>query len=363
MQSRKRTILLAGSYGRGNLGDDAFLVAALKLFDGYTLYINAMYPELLPKVAQGKVQVVSTSGRRDLLAKVRMFWRIGHIVYCGGDLWVKLFGDRFPRQSLYKMLVLNIIARLCGKRVHYLGCGVGQLDGYSLQLARASARLAHDVGVREPSSVRLLNLPNVTHLPDLASVLDYPPVRPHRGKRWRVGVSLLYHLPEPEQTFPQVLAQLSEFLDSLPADQYEIVLFPFLVAPREYHDDLWAAWQLQEQLLHHKVRVCMERQLDDYLRELAKMDVLVAARLHANILGALCGVPCIGLAYRPKVARFFAVNKVSEYCLNLDQLDQLPERLQYVRDHPQAARAAFARLRTQYLQKGQRYYPYVKAHF
>jgi polysaccharide pyruvyl transferase CsaB len=49
---------------------------------------------------------------------------------------------------------------------------------------------------------------------------------------------------------------------------------------------------------------------------IARMDVVVAMRLHALILACLMNVPCIGLAYDPKVPAF--LNLVGQRCLPLD---------------------------------------------
>src|SRR5688572_17157705 len=120
-------ILLIRSFARGNIGDDAFLLAALKLFVGHQLYINSADVSLLPQPIKFKVTTIATASRSGLLDKIKVFMLIKDVVYCGGDLWVELYGDKYPRQSLYKMAIVNLIARLCGKKVLYVGCGIGKL--------------------------------------------------------------------------------------------------------------------------------------------------------------------------------------------------------------------------------------------
>src|SRR5687767_14340252 len=107
-----KNILLLGSYGRGTIGDDALLLAALKLFQGHKLFINSANDELLPSAVRSSVTTMSTTDNRDWRKKLAIFRKLNAIVYCGGDLWVELYGDRFPRISLYKMLIVNLIARL-----------------------------------------------------------------------------------------------------------------------------------------------------------------------------------------------------------------------------------------------------------
>ena len=361
MSKSKGDILLLGSYGRGNIGDDAFLLAALKLFKGHRLFINSANDELLPEAVKGKVSTIATSGSRDLLQKFKMFRQIEHIVYCGGDLWVELYGDRFPRQSLYKMVIVNLIARLSGKKVHYVGCGIGKLSGYSLFLARLSARLAQGIIVREPRSARVLNLKKVRILPDLVTNLDITTQRKQHKGKFTIGVSILYYLPDPEKNFPRLIKNISKSLGRLPADQYRIVLFPMLSSPSDDHDDVWASEQLREALPGLEVSISSSREVDEYVAELRNVDVLIGARLHANIIALLAGVPVIGIAYRTKVAQFFEMSKLGNYYIELDDLtpELLSSKLQEVQDEYKTAMGHVIAARNQNIEERKGYQDFV----
>ena len=370
MADMAKPILLLGSYGRGNIGDDAFLAAALRHFPKDTpFYLNSAHDELLPKVAHGRVQTVDTTSNHDLAKKMRVFRDIKHVVYCGGDLWVELYGDRFPRQSLYKMLGMNLIARLTGKKVHYLGCGIGNLHGYSLLLARASARLANTVIVREPRSAKVLGMKRAIVLPDLVSSLDWPARAAKRapGKPFTIGISILYHLPNPEVCFPQLLETLHDFVAGLPAEQFRIVLFPMLISPSDPKDDLWASRQLQLALedVAQDVTISPARELDDFVAELSQVDLVIGARLHANILAMLTGTPCLGIAYRPKVMSFFSANKLKDYCIELSKLNakNLSELFWNMHDAYGHVTEQVASARVRSIQEGAAYQTFISRHF
>jgi colanic acid/amylovoran biosynthesis protein len=315
------------------------------------------------------VQTVSTEDNHDFKKKMRVFRDIKHVVYCGGDLWVELYGDRFPRQSLYKMLGMNLLARLTGKKVHYLGCGIGNLHGFSLQLARASARLANTIIVREPRSAKVLGLRKSMVLPDLVSSLDWPTKSATRtpGKPFTIGISILYHLPNPEQTFRQLLETLHDFLAGLPAEQFRIVLFPMLISPSDPKDDLWASRQLQLALedVAQDVTISPARELDDFVEELSQVDLMIGARLHANILAMLTGTPCLGIAYRPKVMSFFTANKLKDYCIELSRLNaqNLSELFWIMHDaYGQVASQVHA-ARDHCIEEGASYQTFISRHF
>jgi polysaccharide pyruvyl transferase WcaK-like protein len=366
MTKQRQGILLLGSYGRGNIGDDAFLLAALKLFKGRKLYINSANDDLLPEPVKGKVTTISTTGGRDIRHKLQVFRDIKHIVYCGGDLWVELYGDRFPRQSLYKMIAVNLLARLTGKKVHYMGCGIGKLHGYSLFLARLSARLAHGIIAREPRSARVLNLKKVRVLPDLVTNVDIAAQRRRKSAtRHTVGVSILYHLPDPEKTFPWFIRILAKALDSLPQANTRIVLFPMLASPSDPHDDVWASEQLAKALQNPNVSVFKGREVSEYTEALKDIDLIIGTRLHANIIAIMAGVPALGISYRPKVAQFFEMSGLGQYVVELEGLSStvLKEKIEStLDDYAEASRHVHA-ARDRNLEERKGYQDFVTTYF
>ncbi len=337
--AKQRATLLLGSYGRGNLGDDVFLVAAAQLFAGHRLYINSAHDDLLPDIAKSLVTTISTTSVRDAWKKVRVFLEVDSIVYWGGDVWVKWYGNRFPRQPLYKMIGLNILARAFGKKVHYVGCGIGKLSGYSLWLARLSARLATTVILREQRSASILNIPGATVLTDLAVNLPFYQPRTHRlpekGQPFVIGVSLLYHLPDPHRNFPRLIEHVSTFIASLPAGDFRVILLPMLVSKSEKRDDLWASQQLQIRLREAGIacEIYRPQSLQDLIETIGSFDLMIGTRLHANILAAFNATPCLGIAYRPKVSSFFHDNNISEHCIDLEALRDLPKQFWSIYHH------------------------------
>lgn len=360
-----KPILLLGAYGRGNAGDDIFMICAVELFRGRKIYVNSAHDNLLPKEARDKIETISTIRAGDLLKKIRLLIRIPTVVYWGGDLWALLYGTRMPRQLLYKMLIINTILKLTGKKVYYIGCGIGDLNGYSLWLARASARMSDLIVAREQRSANKLGLNNVVVLPDIAINLPYVSPKMHKlpGKEapFSIVVSVLWSIPQPEQNFPKLIGEIAGLLNSLPPNQYEVTLLPMQISRyEESYDDLWASRQLASLITNQPVTIHTNRNIQSVNRLVRDANLVIGTRLHACILSILNATPTIGIAYRPKISSYFKDNNLSAYCIDLDNLDQLADLFHKLRDEYGAAASTFHRVSTHTLSKRQAYAELIK---
>lgn len=336
-EDQKPSILLLGAYGRGNIGDDVFIICAIELFKNYNVFINSANDYSLPKEARdtNTVRTISTTGTGDVLQKVRLFLKTKIVVYWGGDLWVELYGSKNPKQLLYKMIILNSLLRLFGKKIYYIGCGIGALDGYSLKLARLSAGMAEKNVLREQRSNEVLQMPNTTVLPDIAINLPFNKPTKHvfpKTKPFSIVISVLWSIPDPENNFPLLIKSIANLVNSLPAEDFEVTLLPMHISTDEEFDDVWASKQLNK-LLDRKAKIYKGRDLESVVACLRECDLLIGSRLHTNILAILNGTPSIGLAYRPKVSSFFADNDLKEYCLDLNELDKLKAIFDKIYNH------------------------------
>ena len=356
-ESAKKPILILGAYGRGNAGDDVFLHSALELFGDRDVYINSADDSLLPEHFRGKVKTISTVSARDTFKKLALYFKIREVVYFGGDLWVELYVTRMPRILLYKMIILNTLLRLTGKKIYYIGVGIGKLRGFSLVLARLSARMARRVVVREQRSAKVIGLKNVTVLPDLAINLPYHKATKHQkptNRPFHVTISILQSIPDPEVNFPRLVAAVRDLINSLPVHTFKVTLLPMHVTSEEPKDDFWASQQLQETLTR-PVEMFEPRDLESIVKHLRESDLVIGTRLHTDILGILNATPAIGIAYRPKVKSFFEDNGLGEYCTDLEHLDVLPQLFNDVYQHYDEVAGKFYAAGTANLAKRQDY--------
>lgn len=325
-KTSKGPILILGAYGRGNAGDDVFTICAAHLFEDYEIYINSAHESLLPEEVRSSFRTISTTNASDVLTKIKLFFKLKKVVYWGGDLWVELYGTKTPRQLLYKMVILNILLKLSGKKIYYIGCGIGDLRGFSLWLSRLSARMATKIVMREKRSVAVMQLSNTELLPDIAINVPYNKTTRHslptKAEKFSIVISVLWSIPSPKENFPKLISRIADLINELPEDKFSITLLPMQINDDEEHDDLWASEQLAV-LIKRKVTIFNDRRLEAIVKLLRDANFVIGGRLHTNILAILNGTPSIGISYRPKVSSFFIDNGLKEFYVNLEDMDKL----------------------------------------
>jgi polysaccharide pyruvyl transferase WcaK-like protein len=363
----KKRLLLLGSYGRGNIGDDAFLVAAQTLLQEFDLIINSADDHLIPEYIRSSV--IARIPTDSIGSVLQTLWHLVHahgIVYGGGDLWVELEGDRFPRLSLWKMLLLNTAARSFRKKVVYLGCGAGNLDGFSLRLARASARLATHIVARDQKTIEILQAKNAQALADLTvNLFERGSKKSLPASPATIGISVMYYIPSPGDTFNPYILRIAEFIsDVCKSSDIKFKLFPLYLSG-DPHNDLWASQQLLQHIhpkYRQRVELVIPKDLDHFFDELRNIDLMIGTRLHSNILSILTGIPSIGLAYRPKVQRFFEAIGLQQYCIPIEKLELLQDAFNRMQQHYTVEAQAFRTARDTLFESKKAYEDVVRSY-
>lgn len=331
-----RTFVI-GSYGRGNIGDDMFLDCIADLVPNGTFYYNTAQEKLFTSNNLANAVPLATHTYNNILGKIKAFLTINKIIYWGGDLWTELEGDKFPRGPLYKMVLLNTIAKIFGKKVYYAGVGAGTLEGYSLFLARLSGKMATEILFRDDRSYQLMNLKNSGIAPDIAVNLPFLKptlhIKPDVHNKFSIVISIRYDIPCPEKDFIPFINKLSKTIDKLTIHNLEIIFTPMSISGEFEKDDIWALKKLMQRLKHRKnISFYVAKNVQDFTELVASCSLVVSVRLHANILATLSGTPCVGISYRPKVSSFFLDNKLGENFVNVSDLENLTAKVMNIYD-------------------------------
>jgi polysaccharide pyruvyl transferase CsaB len=294
-----KRLVLAGYFGRGNLGDDAILLGFVngvrELDYQYTVICGT--PEYLMR-DYGLRGV----GHLDFKAVRSVIEQCDALVFPGGSVFQDVSSVRSV--AYYADLVKQ--AKKAGKKVVMLGQGVGPLNRFlGKRLATGAFQAADLIAVRDRGSVSSLQALGVPGTP-------------------RVTADMAFLLPEPsgdDGLKPFGVGDMKSVgLSARPAgkDKGKQVVKVFSRLMRLLFDNGWVP-----------VMIEMDREMDRPLidrlgkefggkvpeirnltspvqlqQRIMRMDAVLGMRLHAGILAATVGVPAYLVSYDPKVTAF-----------------------------------------------------------
>ncbi len=292
-----KRLVLAGYFGRGNLGDDAILL-------GFTRGV-ADLPYHYTTICGSVESLMRDYGLRgvhykEMRAVDQAIAEADALVFPGGSI----FQDVTSVQSVGYYANLVKIAKKHKKKVVMIGQGVGPLNNFlGKSMARSAFNAADVIAVRDRDSVSTLQGLGV------------------KGS-FRVTADMAFLLPEPKhdegQTQFGVADMKSVGVSVRPFGKEKHVLQVFSQLLKLLFDNRWVATVIE-----------MDREIDrpfiDKLgkefggkvpeirgltspvqlqQRLMRMDAVIGMRLHAGILASTVGVPAYMVSYDPKVNAF-----------------------------------------------------------
>lgn len=288
-------LLLAGYFGSGNLGDDAMLVGfAQGLGPGFDLTVLSGAPE-----ETYRLHGLRAIPRRDFRKIKEELRNCDALVFPGGSV----FQDVTSTKSVLYYSQLVKLAKKAGKRVLLLAQGVGPLTGFIGKRAAIAAYQAADVvTVRDPASGALLQtlgyrgVARVTA--DMAFLLD--PGKESEAAHFAVGnMTTVGIAPRPHKYKKAVVRLFGDLAKLL----FQANMMPVLIEMDRNEDGplITEISKVQGGKIPDIRRLQIPQQAQ---QRIARMDALIAMRLHAGILAASVGVPPFMVSYDPKVAAF-----------------------------------------------------------
>lgn len=334
----------------------------MNIFKMEELYINSSDDVKLPDFIMKRFQIIPTAFFKQLVSKIKLFYKLDEIIYWGGDVWVVLPDSKIKRSHFYKMIIVNLLCRLSGKRIGYMGCGVGEITGYSLFLARLCSRLANFTLVRDARSGDLLRLPKENVLVDLATVAGVGSLvskKRIRNKSLVIGLSVLYNLPNPDVNFEPYVSKLTTLTDQLLAQGHRVTFLPMFSTCQLHEDDTWASEHILQRLTKKSGAIIQtSSSVNDFIKNIDSVDIVIGTRLHTNILAILRGVPSIGIAYRAKVSSFFEDIDLSDCTVQLENIEDIMNIIQTMDQDYSAYLRKFDMAKLKLLSKGKAYKDY-----
>jgi polysaccharide pyruvyl transferase CsaB len=305
-------VVVSGYFGFDNLGDEAILVALAELLAEQAPEARLVALSADPPATR-RIGIEAVH-RLDLPAIWSELRRASLFVSGGGSLLQDVTGPG----SVPYYLGLMALARLAGTPAMMLGQGVGPLQGaVSRGMVGGVVSRLQAITVRDAASAALLEACGVrAEAIEVTAdpVLALRPAAPHLVDRVWDDLGLAPGRPvlavslRPWRTWTeQGLKSLSAVLGQLASEwNAQVLLLPF-----HRPDDRWLLDELHQCLAarpepHRPSVVVLEAALSPALMMgvLQRVDLVLGMRLHALIMAAAVGTPCLALVYDPKVEAF-----------------------------------------------------------
>ena len=316
--SAGRHILLLGTHGQANIGDELLLETFLDQLGSHHRYtVNSYTPDATRAGLSDRydVEVLDTASTR--IGLLRHIRRSDVVVFGGGSVVKELYASvgRWRHATLVMVLAVVLAARALRRPVLLCGIGVGPLPTRTGRfLAGVIVRSASLVSVRDAGSYEMcrrlgLDGDRLVRIPDVVFVngrdrfvCGDAPTPPRRGHdRLRIALNLNRDIANGER-WDDFLDELAEALD-LVAERTPIEVHALPMQSQFKQDDDLTV--LRSFLAGHPDWHPIVHAPDDHIEVAAIVDacdVVVSERLHAIVISAVLGRPVVGLVYDVKVA-------------------------------------------------------------
>jgi len=288
-------ILLCGYFGCGNLGDDSILVGlseSLVDLDVKFTMLSGAPDETFRLYGMRSVP------RLDLKAVQEAIVESDYVVFPGGSIFQDVTSIRSA--GYYNSLVQR--AKKAGKKVFMLGQGVGPLNTwFGKRLALSAFNMADEIVVRDPGSMALLRSIGVKRPiklgADMAFLMPPPPDQTEESAYQVGGMRTIGISPRP---FGRNVKKIQQLFADLAKKLYESNMIPVMIE-MDQREDGPLIYEIGKRLggkvpdIRGMATPMMVQQ------RMARMEAVIAMRLHAGILASSVGVPPYMISYDPKV--------------------------------------------------------------
>ena len=304
--AQRDKIVVCGSYGHGNMGDEAILTALLNQLRAIGGDVQITVVSKSPKRTQIEHDVDAIG--RSNFRKMKELFKTSKLYINGGG---SLIQDVTSRRSLWYYLHTISLAKKMGCKVHMFGCGIGPLD--HAEDIRMTKRILNEcvdaITLRDPNSLDLLESIGV-NTPEI--ILSADPVLTLKAcgdaevSRFMAkngmsadGNYICFGL----RNWTGFDEKAAEFAAAANYAYGTYGLEPVYLSIN-YEQDLGAAEKVKELSGVPGVILPKLESPELAIGVISKMRLTVAMRLHCLLFSANSATPIIGVSYDPKVSAF-----------------------------------------------------------
>lgn len=345
-------VLICGSYGHNNAGDEAVLEAILECFENSSVKTHITVMSRTPEQTQ-KRHGVDTIYKFNIWAMLGKMCRAKLYINGGGSL----IQDVTSRRSLCYYLFTIFMAKVLGCRVIMYGCGIGPVTRFGDRAITKFVvnNFADTITLREADSLHELReygikKPKMIVSSDPALCLSPAPEADVIAEMNSLGLDIdgkyLCIVPRKWKGFAERAEHFAKCADYI-SEKYGLETVFLSI---DHKNDAVAAEMIAEHMKtkYHIAYDVIPSRLT--IAMLAKMQAVISMRLHGLVFSAGQAVPLVGVSYDPKVSAFFhhlgedsfieltsltadKLINLTEFALSLwDNEEKLADRVKQLRD-------------------------------
>lgn len=342
-----KRILLLGSFGQTNLGDDALLQSYLSLLAGYTnvheLFINTNDQNLIPASLRAHGRSVSwiNTYQTSLLQWIGILKKVDIVLFGGGTIIKELYHStgRSKHAVTLRMLGFLVFAKFFRKKCAAFNIGIGSVESrMGKWIAKHILKKLDFVSLRDaPSYQKALALFPLGKekmrsscdgvlLNYLQTVLSFPRNResvnygnelgfqdrlkirsdhndpPSQGLL-RIGFNLLHDIPD--EHFLGYKETWISIINTLSTDHHQLVFLPFQNGFNIHNDLAFFKQEILPRCEHpERIEIISNLNIENIDSVFDSLNVFIGMRLHSLVYAFLHAVPFVALNYAEKCSYF-----------------------------------------------------------
>lgn len=342
-------LVLIGSFGAGNIGDELILAGFLKLLTNAeerksaealhskTRWSEGGLRELKNRIPKSNLTVLGGSpqkinawhgveslpllpcGIRSLFTKnwlktIQAIKKSDAVIFPGGGL----FTDSENWRAVLLWGIHILIASYFWKPVYLLGQSIGPFKNkFSRKFTSFCLRKAEIISTRDKASINELKKLGVTQSKTKLgndSAFYLTGKTPKTKSIKKTGLKILISVRDFPRLTSSFFQELAKTLDLLAEQKRAKITFTAFGSGDE---KVWRKICRQSKKSKQWKEISLPQNPVKILAIIKKFDLVIGMRLHSLITAYLSGVPSIGISYSPKVAEFQKSIGKSKFVLNI----------------------------------------------
>lgn len=315
---KEKSILLLGSYGQDNLGDDILMENFIVFLFNFNnnLIINTSERENIPEKIKSSVRVVETY-KTSLKEWISIIITSKVIIYGGGTIYKELQKStgRKRYSVIIRMAIFNIIARILHTPVLNFNVGIGYLDSFWGRIISKTSLIFSDFTIfRDKESYIFAK-----------NILKINPKKIYQGndglflqKKWNnpkkiplkiktIGLNLLSTIPN-NVSREKYVKEMIVFIKYLIISGFKIKYISFQTSFNKDNDVYFFEKYFLKNLPSNSVEVIKDVNTDNVIDIFNDIDILVGMRFHSLILSVATTTPFMAIDYDSKCFNFLKEN-------------------------------------------------------